>query len=128
MAPCQDRRAASPAALLSARHPSQATSFFLVAVVPEAVLALSCSVGVIVAERRREDPLPHQVQVPAWQNMKEAQAHAGNYRRNSQRFSNLNKASRTWRRGSGRDPLGATSTKKASLFSTTSRHARSAIS
>ena len=39
MAPSQDRHSASPATLLSARHPSQATSIFLVAVVPEAMLA-----------------------------------------------------------------------------------------
>ena len=39
MPPSQDRHSASPATLLSARHPSQATSLFLVAVVPEAMLA-----------------------------------------------------------------------------------------
>ena len=39
MAPSQDRHSASPATLISARHPSQATSLFLVAVVPEAMLA-----------------------------------------------------------------------------------------
>ena len=39
MAPSQDRHSASPATLLSARHPSQATSIFLAAVVPEAMLA-----------------------------------------------------------------------------------------
>ena len=39
MAPSQDRHSASLATLLSARHPSQATSLFLVAVVPEAMLA-----------------------------------------------------------------------------------------
>ena len=39
MAPGQDRNSASTATLLPVRHPSQATSFFLVAVGPEAVLA-----------------------------------------------------------------------------------------
>ena len=39
MAPSQDRHSASPATLLSARHPPQTTSLFLATVVPEAMLA-----------------------------------------------------------------------------------------
>ena len=39
MAPGQDRNSASPATLLPARHPPQATSLFLATVAPEVVLA-----------------------------------------------------------------------------------------
>ena len=55
MAPSQDLHSASPATLLSARHPSQATSLFLVAVVPEAMLAHLKHIALVqpVAFRRR---------------------------------------------------------------------------